>query len=210
MREPSPKMNDDTIFVILSAPSGAGKTTIARTFIEKHPNFRFSISATTRQPRGSEQDGVDYYFKTPEAFKEMIANRELVEWAEVHGNMYGTPVATIEKAYVENKHVIFDIDVQGGLQVKQRYPHQTILLFVMPPSKKILTERLIGRSTDSKEIIEKRLKNAEKEITIGFEHYEYVIVNDTVEKAVAALEEIVEGFSHKLIYNREVFGSWQK
>lgn len=209
MKEQALKKND-LLFVVLSAPSGAGKTTIARTFLERRNDFMFSVSATTRQPRGDEQHGVDYFYHTEDSFREMIRNEQMLEWAEVHGNLYGSPLSMLSIAEQENKHLVFDIDVQGGLQIKNRYPEHTLLIFIMPPSKEILESRLKSRSTDSPETIEKRLKNAQKEITIGFGKYEFVIVNDTVEQAVQDLSDVVDGAFHRAVYKREVFETWLK
>ncbi len=168
----------------------------------------FSVSATTRPPRGDEQHGVDYFYHTEDSFREMIRNEQMLEWAEVHGNLYGSPIAMLDIAERENKHLVFDIDVQGGMQIKNRYPENTLLVFIMPPSREILEARLKSRSTDSLETIEKRLKNAQKEITIGFGKYEYVIVNDIVTQAVNDLALIVDGAFHRSVYKREVFESW--
>lgn len=179
------------LLLVLSAPSGAGKTTLARRFQAREPDARFSVSATTRAPRGAERDGVDYHFVSPARFDELVAAGALAEWAEVHGNRYGTTKATVEEALRAGQVALFDIDVQGGEQIRAHWPSRTVTVFILPPSLAELERRLRGRSTDSGEAIARRLAAARAEIARGLGGYDYVIVNDQLERAVAQLEAVV-------------------
>lgn len=179
------------LLLVLSAPSGAGKTTLARRFQAAEPDARFSVSATTRAPRGAERDGVDYHFVSPARFDELVAAGALAEWAEVHGNRYGTTKATVEEALRAGQVALFDIDVQGGEQIRAHWPSRTVTVFILPPSLAELERRLRGRSTDSGEAIARRLAAARAEIARGLGGYDYVIVNDRLERALAQLETVV-------------------
>jgi guanylate kinase len=162
--------------VVISGPSGVGKSTVVDRVLEHFPNFVQSISVTTRSPRGSERDGEDYFFVTREEFMRRRDGGELLEWAEVHDHLYGTPAVFVEKKLTEGAGVILEIDVQGGMSVKNRYP-DAVLIFLMPPSYSDLKARLSGRATDGEEVIRKRLENAKREIAY-YKEYDYVVVND--------------------------------
>jgi len=178
------------LMLVISAPSGTGKTTLARRLVERTPGARFSISATTRPPRGAERDGVDYYFVGPARFQEMIDRGELLEWAEVHGNRYGTPRRFAEEATAHGRVVVFDIDVQGGEQIKRVHP-EAATVFVLPPSMEELERRLRARGTDDAEVVRRRLEAARGEIEAGLSSYDYVIVNDDLERASEDLAALV-------------------
>ena len=186
-----PQKNFNSILLVLSAPSGAGKTTLARKFLEKHPDFGVSVSYTTRKPRRGEKEGIHYYFTDPQTFQEMIARKEFVEWAHVHDDWYGTPLSEIQRLHGEGKGILFDIDIQGGVNIYKAYPDRTLLVFILPPSMEELERRLRNRKTDDEKTIEKRLKNAQKEISIARDKYDYFLVNDDLEEALKELEMIV-------------------
>ncbi|MBS7392320.1 MAG: guanylate kinase [Fibrobacter sp.] len=177
---------------VMSAPSGAGKTTLKDLVIKEFPDMVYSISATTRAPREGEVDGTHYFFKSRDEFKRMIENNELVEWNEVHGNFYGTPKSFVEKMLSEGKRVLFDLDVFGKVNFDKVYP-EAIGILILPPSLEILEQRLRNRHTDSDEVISLRLHNARKEIEFAKQHgkYEYKIVNDNLDDAVNQLREIL-------------------
>ena len=178
------------LLLVLSAPSGAGKTTLAHRFRARHPEAIFSISATTRPPRGAERDGVDYHFVSPERFGALVEQGAFAEWADVHGQRYGTLRATVEEALAARRIAIFDIDVQGGSQIKAAWPKDTATVFVLPPGVGELERRLRGRSTDSDDVIRRRLAAARVEVGRGLAGYDYVVVNDVLETAVGQLEAI--------------------
>ena len=177
---------------VMSAPSGAGKTTLKDLVIKEFPDMVYSISATTRAPREGEVDGTHYFFKSRDEFKRMIENNELVEWNEVHGNFYGTPKSFVEKMLSEGKRVLFDLDVFGKVNFDKVYP-EAIGILILPPSLEILEQRLRNRHTDSDEVINLRLHNARKEIEFAKQHgkYEYKIVNDNLDDAVNQLRKIL-------------------
>jgi guanylate kinase len=178
------------LLLVLSAPSGAGKTTLARRLLKEMPDALFSVSHTTRGIRGKEQDGVDYRFVDVLSFKEKIECGEFVEWAEVHGHFYGSPQAVVDEALSKKGLAIFDIDVQGGQAIKRKYP-ETILTFILPPSMEELERRLRDRKTDSEETIHRRMLAARSEIERGVATYDYIIVNDDFERAFLELRSIV-------------------
>jgi guanylate kinase len=180
-------------FFVVSAPSGAGKTTICRKLVSSHPRTAFSVSYTTRQPRQGEVNDVDYSFINKEYFMLMAEKSEFIEWAEVHGALYGTSRKRLETLMEAGRDVILDIDTQGAMQVKGRYEGGTYV-FILPPSFDVLKKRLEDRMTDSKEDIEKRLKRAVSEIR-NYLRYDYVIINDVLETAVREFEAIV--ISHR-------------
>ena len=177
---------------VMSAPSGAGKTTLKDLVIKEFPDMVYSISATTRAPREGEVDGTHYFLKSRDEFKRMIENNELVEWNEVHGNFYGTPKSFVEKMLSEGKRVLFDLDVFGKVNFDKVYP-EAIGILILPPSLEILEQRLRNRHTDSDEVISLRLHNARKEIEFAKQHgkYEYKIVNDNLDDAVNQLRKIL-------------------
>ena len=171
---------------VISAPSGAGKSTLCAMLCETLPNVRHSVSYTTRAPRPGEINGVHYSFISVDEFRAMADRGEFIEWAEVHGNLYGTSLKRIEEMTQAGLDVILDIDVQGGGQIKEKVPDCT-LIFILPPSVEALRERLTGRKSDPDEVIRTRLKNARDEIR-KYKNYNYVIVNDILE---AALKELI-------------------
>lgn len=175
---------------IISAPSGAGKTTLCRALMEHFSDMLYSVSYTTREPRKNEISGADYHFIPKEDFVERIKEGKWAEWAEVHGNFYGTSAGFLNEALASGRDVLLDIDVEGARQILKRYP-DSITVFIMPPTPGILKKRIESRGSDSREVIERRLKNAEKEMSRkGM--YMHVIVNDSLQEAVAELIGIVE------------------
>ena len=183
--------------IIFSAPSGSGKTTIVKRMLELFPQLEFSISATSRAPRGTERNGVDYYFMTPGEFAAAVADDSFVEWEEVYkGTCYGTLRSEVERIWAKNNIIIFDVDVMGGLNLKRIFGDEACSIFVMPPSVEELRKRLTGRGTDSPEVIEKRVAKAEFEIAKadGFDH---IVINDDLESAVAATTDIINTFIAK-------------
>ena len=169
--------------VIISAPSGAGKTTIVRDLLERGLNLAFSVSATTRPPRGKEKDGTDYFFLSVEEFKRRIDNNEFVEWEEVYnGLLYGTLKSEVERIWAGGAHVIFDVDVKGGLRLKQLYGQKALAVFVMPPSVDELQNRLISRGTDTIEKIRMRVEKAHQELKMA-DQFDEIIINESLKKA---------------------------
>jgi guanylate kinase len=163
--------------VVLAAPSGTGKTTIAHELVERFHHFVFSVSATTRRARGGEVDGVDYDFVSREEFHRMVREGELAEWAEVHGNLYGTPLRNLDAARERGEHVVLDIDVQGARQIRERIP-DVVLIFVFPPTADALWTRLTARGTEDR-------------------NFDYIVVNDDLDRAVSRARAIVEAESHR-------------
>jgi guanylate kinase len=176
--------------IILSAPSGSGKTTIARRLLECRSDLGYSISCTTRQPRGIEQDGIDYYFLTRDEFLARRTKGEFAESAEVHGNLYGTLRSEIARVLATGKHVIMDIDVQGARQMVVAFP-SSVPVFVLPPSGQVLLDRLRNRKTESPQQLAARLHSALHELR-AVEEYDYVVVNDDLDRAVARVESIID------------------
>ncbi|OFV94763.1 MAG: guanylate kinase [Acidobacteria bacterium RIFCSPLOWO2_02_FULL_60_20] len=174
---------------IVSAPSGSGKTTLVERLLREVPRLRFSISYTTRKPRRSEQDGRDYFFVTRDEFQQMIARQELLEWAEVFGNYYGTSRRFLEEARAANTDLLLDIDIQGARQVKEKLP-EAVSIFILPPSRQVLEHRLRSRSQDSEEVIAKRLEDARREIH-GYIRYDYVLINEELDRSAKCLRDIV-------------------
>jgi guanylate kinase len=176
------------ILLVISSPSGAGKTTLARQLAEKY-GLHFSVSYTTRPPRAGETNGKDYHFIGDAEFSRMVSAREFAEWAYVHGQRYGTAIATVNKAIEEGVDCIFDIDYQGGQQIRQQWRDDSILCFILPPSMAELERRLRQRATDSAEAIERRLATAHKELK-HYSEYDYLVVNDQLERALTDLSAI--------------------
>ncbi|HSM93577.1 MAG TPA: guanylate kinase [Anaeromyxobacteraceae bacterium] len=179
------------VLLVLSAPSGAGKTTLAHLYRERHPDAVFSVSATTRAPRGEERDGVDYHFVSPARFQSLVAAGAFAEWAEVHGSHYGTLRPTVDEALRRGRVAIFDIDVQGGEQIKAAYPREACTVFVLPPDPTELERRLRGRHTDADAVIARRLAAARAEIARGLASFEYVVVIDVLEEACGRIAAIL-------------------
>jgi guanylate kinase len=185
--------------IILSAPSGAGKTTIARRLVQRRPDLGYSVSCTTRLPRSGEVDARDYHFVSVGEFTTKRDRGEFAEWAEVHGKLYGTLRREVEKVQQAGQHVVMDIDVQGATQFKQAFP-ESVLIFLLPPSADVLLTRLTERRTDDRNSVIRRLQAAREELkAIGM--YHYVVVNDDLEKAIDAVSSIIdaEGARHDRI-----------
>jgi guanylate kinase len=176
--------------IILSAPSGGGKTTIARRLLGAREDVGYSISCTTRLPRDGEVDGRDYYFLTPDEFAAKRAAGEFAEWAEVHGRLYGTLRAEIDRVLGSGRHVVLDIDVQGARQIRASFP-LAVTVFILPPSGEVLLGRLRARKTESPQQLVDRLHSALQELR-SVEEYEYVVVNDDLDQAVARVNSIVD------------------
>ena len=176
--------------LVLSSPSGAGKSTIARNLLEFDPSFSLSVSVTTRARRTSEIDGIHYRFVDRDEFERLRAGDGLLEWAEVHGNFYGTPRAPAEKAMREGRDMLFDIDYQGALQLQEKAGEDVVSIFILPPSMEELKTRLLRRAEDSAETIAIRLKNSKVEIG-RWRDYDYVVVNDDLDRAFQAVRAII-------------------
>jgi len=176
------------ILVVISSPSGAGKTTLAHRLAEQE-RLEFSVSYTTRLPRSGETDGVDYKFITEDEFSSMVERNEFAEWAQVHGNRYGTAVHTVNRALEDGKDYLFDVDYQGGAQIRRQWPAESVLVFILPPSMAELERRLRRRATDSPEAIERRLAIAKRELQ-HFAEYDYLVVNDNLDTALKELSSI--------------------
>lgn len=183
--------------IIFSAPSGAGKTTIVHHLLKKFPELSFSISATTRELRGTEKHENDYYFISKEEFLHKVAHQEFVEFEEVYnGTFYGTLRSEIERIWNEGKHVIFDIDVEGGIRLKRKYEEDALAIFVQPPSLEVLKERLSGRGTDSPEKLQERFVKAEKELLYA-DKFDVILKNYDLATACAEAEQLVGDFLKK-------------
>lgn len=182
--------------IIVSAPSGSGKSTIVNWLMKEHPELQlyFSISCTSRAPRGEEKDGVEYFFLTPDAFKKKIANNEFLEYEEVYENrFYGTLKAQVERQREAGQNIVFDVDVKGGVNIKKHYGDEALSLFIQPPSVDELRKRLEHRGTDTPEAIEQRLAKAGYEMTFA-PQFDHVIVNDDLEKAKQETLRVVSDF----------------
>ncbi len=201
--------NRKGILIVLSGFSGSGKGTIMKELMKKHSDvYALSISATTRAPRVGETDGIEYFFKTKEQFEEMIKNEELIEYAQYVEHYYGTPKAYVTEQLEAGKDVILEIEIQGALKVKEKFP-DTLLLFVMPPSANELKERLVGRGTEKMSVIESRLHRAVEEAE-GIENYDYLVINDKLEECVEQVHSIIENEHVKVSRNIEFINSMRK
>ena len=181
--------------IIFSAPSGAGKSTIVNHILSLHPEIEFSISATSRAPRGEEKHGVEYYFFTADEFRQMIAEDKFVEHEEVYpGSFYGTLRSEVERIWAKGHAIVFDIDVQGGVNLKRIFGDQAFSIFIQAPSVEVLRERLIGRGTDTDEAIERRVAKAASEMEFAAGKFDHVLVNDDLASAFAEAEQIVSDF----------------
>jgi guanylate kinase len=178
------------MLIVVSGPSGCGKTSIAQAMLRRHPEILFSVSATTRPQRANEVHGKDYFFITRESFQQKIRDNDLAEWEQIYDDFYGTPEEEIRKASAAGKPLLLDIDVKGALSIKNKYPANSILLFIKPPSMAILKERLMNRKTESPETLQKRMSRAtmEMEQAIRFDH---TIINDKLETAIEEADSII-------------------
>jgi guanylate kinase len=180
--------------IIFSAPSGAGKTTVVKHLLKQNLGLEFSISATSRAPRHTETHGKDYYFLSLEDFKKKVANDEFLEWEEVYpGTCYGSLKAEVERIRNKGKHVVFDVDVVGGVNIKKYYGDDALAIFIQPPSIEELRNRLVGRSTDSAEVIEKRVEKAAYELTFA-PHFDVILVSEDLPVTLANAEKLVSDF----------------
>lgn len=180
--------------IIFSAPSGAGKTTIVKHLLQQDFGLEFSISATSRAPRHTETDGVDYHFISPEQFKQKVDAGEFLEWEEVYpGTCYGTLKSEVERIRNKGRHVVFDVDVVGGVNIKKFYGDEALAVFVQPPSIEELRNRLVGRSTDSAEVIEKRVAKAEYELTFA-PRFDVILVSEELTLTLANADKLVLDF----------------
>lgn len=196
------------ILTVLSGFSGAGKGTAMKRLMEKYDDYALSISATTRNPREGEVDGREYFFKATEEFEKMIAQDELIEYARYVNHYYGTPRSYVEEQLENGKDVILEIEIQGALKVKEKFP-DTLLVFITPPSAKELRRRLIGRGTESMEVIEQRLARAKEEAE-GIDDYDCLIVNDDLESCVDELHSVVQNEKKKVARNGEFISKIRK
>ena len=180
--------------IIFSAPSGSGKTTIVRELLRRIPQLEFSISATSRAPRGTERDGVDYYFLSPDEFRRAVDEERFVEWEEVYaGTCYGTLRSEVERIWAKGNIIVFDVDVIGGINLKRIFGGDACSIFVMPPSVEELRRRLEGRGTDAPEVIDRRVAKAEFELTKAPE-FDHIVVNDSLDEAIAETTRIIDEF----------------
>ncbi|MDH4070812.1 MAG: guanylate kinase [Ignavibacteria bacterium] len=178
--------------IVLSAPSGSGKTTIAREIIRLNPNIRFSVSATTRRQRDGERDGDDYFFLTREEFRRRVDGGEFVEWEELFGNYYGTLRSELDRAIRENRNLLFDVDVKGGLSIQKAYP-AALMIFIRTPGVEILKQRLRKRKTETEEVLSMRLDRVPMELSMG-DRYTHQVVNDDLATAVGEVHEIIQKY----------------
>ena len=195
-------MNKKGILIVVSGFSGAGKGTIMKELLKQYDNYALSISATTRKPRPGEEEGREYFFKTVEEFEKMIAKDELIEYARYVDNYYGTPRAYVEEQLEAGKDVILEIEIQGALKVKEKFP-ETLILFVTPPTAKELKHRLVGRGTETMDVIEFRMNRAKEEAE-GMDKYDYLIVNDVLAECVEEVHRIIQG-EHRRSFRNQAF-----
>ena len=195
------------LLILISGPSGTGKGTVCDLLRQKHPEISYSISATTRQPRPGEQDGINYYFYTKEKFREMIDQGQLLEWAEVYGNFYGTPKQKVLDRLEAGEDILLEIDTQGALNVMKVMP-EGLFIFLLPPSLEELAARLKGRGTETEESLHRRLGAAVDEIKLATK-YRYVVVNDKVEDAQETIANIIEAEHHRSDLNESLLTKLQ-
>ncbi len=201
-------MQKKGILIVVSGFSGAGKGTLMKKLLKNYDNYALSISATTREPRVGEADGREYFFKTREEFEKMIAQEELIEYAKYVNNYYGTPQAYVEEQLASGKDVILEIEIQGALKVKEKFP-ETLLLFVTPPSADILRERLISRGTETMEEIESRMQRAAEEAEV-MEDYDYLIINDDLDACVKEMHDIICSEHHRAFRNETLINQMKE
>lgn len=185
--------------IVISAPSGTGKSTLCEEIRRKKPEIKFSVSCTTRPKRNYEKDGINYYFLTEDEFKSKIKNNELLEYEEVHGYYYGTLINTLKNAISSKELMLFDVDVNGAMSIKKKYPRNTLTVFILPPSIEDLKVRLINRGTDSRKIIKKRLERTNKEMKFK-DKFDTFMINDDLSSAVKKLNEIITNQEKGVLY----------
>lgn len=201
--------NRKGILIVFSGFSGSGKGTIMKELMKKYSDiYALSISATTRKPRAGETDGIEYFFKTKEQFEAMIQKEELIEYAQYVENYYGTPKAYVEEQLAAGKDVILEIEIQGALKVKEKFP-DTLLMFVTPPSAAVLKQRLVGRGTETTDVIESRLSRAVEEAE-GIEKYDYLVINDVLEECVEEVHSIIQNEHTRVSRNIEAINNMRK
>ena len=196
------------ILIVVSGFSGAGKGTLMKRLLEDYDDYALSVSATTRSPRPGEEDGREYFFKSVEEFEKMIAQDELIEYAKYVNNYYGTPKEYVMQQLEEGKDVILEIEIQGALKVKEKYP-DTLLLFVTPPGARELKERRVGRGTESMEVIESRMKRAVEE-SEGMDQYDYLVINDDLDTCEKEMHRIIRAEHDRVCRNEEFIGRIRK
>lgn len=201
-------MDKKGILTVVSGFSGAGKGTIMKELIKQYDNYALSISATTRAPRPGEEEGREYFFRTVEEVEKMIAKEELIEYAKYVDNYYGTPRAYVEEQLQAGKDVILEIEIQGALKVKKKFP-ETLLLFVTPPSAEELKNRLVKRGTETMDVIESRMRRAREEAE-GMDQYDYLVVNDVLEDCVEEVHQIIQGEHRKSFRNIDFIEKMRK
>ena len=194
-------MREKGILIVVSGFSGSGKGTIMKELLKQYDNYALSISATTRNPRPGEEDGREYFFKTVEDFEKMIAKEELIEYARYVDNYYGTPRAYVEEQLEAGKDVILEIEIQGAMKIKEQFP-ESLLLFVTPPSAEELQKRLVGRGTETADVIAQRLSRAYEE-SEGMDAYDYIVVNDDLDVCAAEVQKFVEAAKNEPSRRRE-------
>ncbi|NMA95617.1 MAG: guanylate kinase [Clostridiales bacterium] len=194
--------NRDGLLIVISGPSGAGKGTVCKAYLKDNRDTILSISATTRNPRGSEKEGVSYFFKDRPTFEAMIKNGEFLEYAKVYDNYYGTPKEYVFRHLKKGLDVILEIDIQGALQVKKRFP-EGVFIFIMPPSMEELKRRIVSRGTDTPDAIIKRFKSAYDEINY-IDQYNYVVINDTIDNAKSTIESIITAEKSRVDRNKHI------
>ena len=184
------------ILLVISGFAGTGKGTLVQELLKQYDNYALSVSATTRDPRPGEEDGVHYFFKTKEEFEQMIQEKKLIEYAGYVGNYYGTPKEYVQEQLENGKDVILEIEIQGALKIKEQFP-ETLLLFMVPPSAQVLEDRLRGRGTETEEVVQKRLRRAVEEAEF-IEKYDYLIVNDDLDTCIHEAHEIIQSQHHRV------------
>ena len=208
MKKHGSSLKKKGMLAVISGFSGAGKGTLMKRLLNEYDNYSLSISATTRDPRPGERDGVDYFFVTKERFQEMIQNDELLEYAKYVDNYYGTPKAYVESEMEKGRDVILEIEIQGALKIKAKFP-ETVLIFITTPSAEELKKRLMHRGTESDEVIMKRLERASLE-AVGVEAYDYILVNDDLDKTVKHLNYLIQDQRTRVSQQLEFLEEFQK
>ena len=195
-------MKPRPLFIVMSAPSGCGKSTLIDMLLQQYPDLQYSISCTTRKPRGDEEDGIDYHFLTVERFRELLAEDAFLEHAEVHGNYYGTPLREALQVVESGRNLLLEIEVEGAMNIKRQYP-EAVLIMLLPPSFSEQERRLRSRGTETDEVIAGRLKQTYEEMTY-FDRYDYVVINKTVDKCADDIQDIVHAEKWAIKRNLEV------